>query len=859
MRNKISFWTILLSLFFNVSLSFSQESLYIYRNDEQMMSAFFYSDIDSITYSMYDEEGVRYDDYITQMIYTSDSVYMIPLSVIDSVVFARPTTIFQPNAYELNSEYKAYLKSVDSLTLTFQPSLPSHLKPSKGDVLYNFDYKTPFENGFLGSVKTVSSNSDGIVVDCDLADITDVYKQYINHQQVTFTESDLRAASVDKDENVEYITKEFDINISSDIGGNGFVSSVGKFTYQSKIRTIIFVLNGEKQICSQSFDNFDIGFDFGIGLETKTDDSFLDIPIFTSITIPIGPAQLFFQPFFYIEPKASASIHTNVAYSLKSYHEWGTINGEAYDGKHTVETDSGWEPSGEFSLDGSIAIGIREEIGIGFPMSSFGVGFAVKCAPELSANIPAIPPSTPGTNDTRLYETFKDANLSLNAFAEFVPYVIVLGKKTWKYGSFNPNDSRDISFSMRRPLYSAYLFPEFKNLSANVLQDGKMEISSTLSRDVLLMEDVGYAVYDNDGLVDKVYSPYAYFRGSTSFKNPMVLSAGPVSYNTPYTIFPIIKLWDKEFLATPYLEVNNELDVLTDNVTNITENSAVCHGRIEPASAAQGIVCGICYGLNPDLSVENGECFSSEADADGEFEVRLSGLTDSTRYYYRAYAQFNDRYYYGDVKEFQTLKTEESDDTGEEPDPGVTPGEAVDLGLSVLWASYNVGATSPFEPGGLYGWGDPTGTHIEQGWASGGPNYIADPEEWMAIYGGVDAPDNISGTSLDIAHIQWGGDWRMPTAEEFEELYTKCKFELLPLNGIRGLKFTGPNGNSIFLPVTGHRQAGIISRDRAYYWTSNLHEDSKQYGKVFTRNGPYFEFHGLGRFNGCAVRPVKNK
>lgn len=111
--------------------------------------------------------------------------------------------------------------------------------------------------------------------------------------------------------------------------------------------------------------------------------------------------------------------------------------------------------------------------------------------------------------------------------------------------------------------------------------------------------------------------------------------------------------------------------------------------------------------------------------------------------------------------------------------------QAVDLGLSVKWAKFNYKTSSSTEIGGYYLWGDPTGTAVIMEYSA--PSRI-----------------DISGTDYDIVRKGWGGNWRLPTKSEVSELYNKCKWETATLNGVVGFKVIGPNGNSIFMPVTGY-------------------------------------------------------
>ena len=176
--------------------------------------------------------------------------------------------------------------------------------------------------------------------------------------------------------------------------------------------------------------------------------------------------------------------------------------------------------------------------------------------------------------------------------------------------------------------------------------------------------------------------------------------------------------------------------------------------------------------------------------------------------------------------------------------------EAVDLGLSVKWATCNVGANAPEEYGGYYAWGE--------------TEEKSDYTEYTYKYynentGYVNIGSNISGTQYDVAHVKWGGSWRMPTKDEIEELYDECTWEWTTLNGVNGKLVTGPNGNSIFLPAAGYRNGTELVNAGEYggNWSATLVEDSS--GNAFSRSfysyGAYLS-GGSARFCGRSVRPV---
>lgn len=171
----------------------------------------------------------------------------------------------------------------------------------------------------------------------------------------------------------------------------------------------------------------------------------------------------------------------------------------------------------------------------------------------------------------------------------------------------------------------------------------------------------------------------------------------------------------------------------------------------------------------------------------------------------------------------------------------------VDLGLSVDWASYNIGAMSVDDYGGMYGWGDSTGEKTSTN---------------INDYPNNNPPIDISGTMYDIAHVKWGDGWRMPTLAEIMELRNKCSGEWVSMNGICGYKIIGPSGNYIFLPAAGIGvPAGFAWRtEQGFYWSSTLHNSgSKDAATIVFDNSSWNWAYGCDRYMRLSVRPVKDK
>ena len=168
----------------------------------------------------------------------------------------------------------------------------------------------------------------------------------------------------------------------------------------------------------------------------------------------------------------------------------------------------------------------------------------------------------------------------------------------------------------------------------------------------------------------------------------------------------------------------------------------------------------------------------------------------------------------------------------------------VDLGLSVKWATCNVGANSPEEYGDYFAWGE----------VSPKESYT---EENCSTYGV--AMSDISGNpQYDAATANWGGAWRMPTYSELNELGSNCTWEWTTLNGVDGQRVTGPNGNSIFLPAAGYRygtSSGHVGSG-GYYWSSTPYEDDDCYACFLYFYSGYCDWGWGSRYHGQSVRPV---
>ena len=201
--------------------------------------------------------------------------------------------------------------------------------------------------------------------------------------------------------------------------------------------------------------------------------------------------------------------------------------------------------------------------------------------------------------------------------------------------------------------------------------------------------------------------------------------------------------------------------------------------------------------------------------------------------------------------------------------PGPDP-EAVNLGLSVKWASVNLGATSPEGYGDYYAWGEtePKSTYSlsTYKWSNSNGTQFTKycPSGKTDYWGGTGNPDGKSVLDLedDAARANLGGNWRMPTDAEWKELQSKCTWTWTTMNGVDGHKVTskvsGYTDKWIFIPASGYRSGSSTYSVGSYVhmWSSSLYTANPQYALVLRFSPNSIERSYTQRYEGQTIRPV---
>lgn len=274
--------------------------------------------------------------------------------------------------------------------------------------------------------------------------------------------------------------------------------------------------------------------------------------------------------------------------------------------------------------------------------------------------------------------------------------------------------------------------------------------------------------------------------------------------------------------------IMTDAKAITGDPKDLTANSVILTGKLEkaPQTATSGIVIS---GVEGSENVRAGVRIVA-AGINDNYEIKAEGLLPNTTYHYTAYLDLGNGTVYGEDRTFTTAPADFNPDT-----------DLVDLGLSTKWAKYNVGASDEKQLGGLFGFGDMTGFQTSIN---------------LEDYASAD----IYKTDRDVANKVYGSWVTMPTIDEFEELFTECKKEWVEdtQNHVAGYKFTGPNGNSIFLPAAGTRTQGNVSGEglNGYYLSGSINATDNRFAMAYSFDQNAARRTTTPVYQALAIRPV---
>ena len=521
----------------------SNDALYIYRNDGKF-NAFFYSEIDSITTSKSDELGNVYDEYKSQVVWTKDSVYWIPLEAIDSVSLCKPQNKYSSGVRKID-ELLPYITDVDGMTINLSPTTPSNLIPKNGDVLVyeNFeDERFPF--GFAGRVGDVESSK----IVCDSVSFEDIYEDF-----VCFGEYQAIDESDDKgNSRRRFVPKKINsiISPSFDISGTyrpdttkTWVNATLSGHVSMDISLLCKLSKGKTSFIDVSFHpHMDVSVEAGLKGKVHHESN-IPIGIFR-IPIPYTPFLVMIDPDLALKASAEGSM------SFSSRGTFGFECGFKYENEkwsadgHNKLTNEGLSmPTLTGNINGSLYGGIR------FGVSLCTIGEIIGIAEDFDAGFESVANFSTDILDlpsTSVYEELKKVNVDINFLASIG---LSLDMK------FGMKKEMVIGYklaSMKSNLTSRKIVPSFTAPSVDKLESTQI-ITSVVPKERLLWPiTVGLGVCNQDGeLLTAKFCDDSYMLPESWPLEKYMESFDGLALGTTYDVCPMIKFMGAEIKASP--------------------------------------------------------------------------------------------------------------------------------------------------------------------------------------------------------------------------------------------------------------------------------------------------------------------
>ena len=804
------------------------EAFYIYRNDGQF-NAFFRDEVISIEYSYEDAEGNTYDEIVTQIVNTADSIYKIPIAAIDSVGFVQPETIINNEVFPLTAEHAPYITNADVLSFTMSSSTPDVLRPKVGNIVVATAECAVFPNGIIARVEEISNSGSGYQYTCCQAYYDEVFDQLITYQPdvegVVSADAtrgfDLRRASL--------TATLWDVNWTRTIEGGATTTTLNVGDRGTATVTVCKTLTTPFYFQLQFQNNMtsSVGFNATSTASISNERQIGQTITAGRITIPYTMGLLWLEPklslFGYFEEQGKVELNYSGHFNRTDKVTFTYTQGK-WDFSHSFQTELGTDVA-SLSMEGSAEIGLKPQID--FSLNGQQAGFGLNARVGMKEYINFVFDMT-NLSDGSLYDAMRDSYCRTT-----IPWSVTVHANTNIFSRYDASQSDDGFYSHTfkpniEPRWGddRYIFPLFENVSGKRQESGntKADASASVSRTPLLPVQVGFSLLDKDGnILQTKYDNRTYKYGSLFDSYSCELSN--LKSDEKYKVRPSVKLFGYDVLASPSAEIEKQESakecpvVLSDfKVTNKQYK--------ERGFTNDGMTYDYRFDVSVTATLENSEDVQDWGyvyrDPNGrEKEISLvqpSGYgttyTDTRWAYYRnearstctlyGYVKYvgSDEPVYGEPHDYPL-------EYGETSCPDNNHPHWIDLGIGTQWRCCNAGASSPEDYGGYY--------------------------------------------TFDQAQA-----YNPPSFDQIKALLNKCTSTWTQQNGVNGRKFTGPNGGTIFLPAAGRVWDGALLNvgTLGYYWSSTPYDEGGAYGLYFNSDYAYWGYYWY-RSSGRSVRPAR--
>ena len=859
----------------------SQYALYNYRNDGDF-NAWLNIDVDSITYSNIGLDSIEYDNIVTQEVWTPDSCFRIPIETIDSIGFRAPAPEFKEGIFHITEEHLPYTVDVNDLSISFDSTLPTSMLPAIGQIVISDVYEEPFEKGFAGRVVSVNNKDGKTCIECEDVKITDIFKKLIlvgkgvSVDDETQNEGRRKSWSwwTDPIFSVEgqgifpvKLPNELKLELLADVCSVTSKNPELTISYFLYLDDMIYSFSADAylnhkdltfQVAFKLSDFMNIGntvsdymtnFILGRGNEEEVEEKwyeheFDDIKL--KIPFQAGPVNFTVElaPIFKLEGdvemdlinKTSARQHIG----FKSSGYTATLLANPFlslalsDLNYNYVQDPIQAQQLTLKAEGSATMGISLQLKANVITekllhAAIGAEYDRKASATLQFNLYDTENPISG-----LYDVIKDSKVKVEDYVKIKGEIGVspLEILTLK-GSFKIPVKTWGEYYMV-PHFSKPELPPYNNSPWNFSKP--LSLYSAVSKDLLLSCKPGLRIEDSNGQYVKKYTSTEEYQYEAAWVHtPLEIDISDLKPNETYRCYPTFSMLGLDpFVVTPYYEFT------------IPQSISVSPQSISMPVGMEYVI-EIRDGWDTFAVVmEEGEDVVSiihDEETDAR-HIKVKGEKEGT-----ASLRIEDRRS-GEVVHIPITITYNSAATYLTC-PDANHPHMIDLGLpsGTKWSCCNVGASTPESYGGYFAWGETSGKSVYDWYSYQYSDSYANCEH---------IGDNIAGTEYDVATAAWGSSWKMPTLEQFQELFDNTTPIWFTQNGVDGRLFTGSNGGFIFLPAAGNHADADLNGDgeRGYYWSSSLKTGKERYAWGINFSETKQITYDFGRYYGLSVRPV---
>ena len=812
MKRRLLFFLLAMACPFVSVSAQTYEAVYVYLNDGGL-NAFLKSDLDSIRFSTCDVDGLEHATWQTQEFYTTDSIYRIPISKIDSVRMVTPDPVLAQGVSLGRDTWLKYVKTYTEQTIIFNADIPAELIPEVGQVLLAYPNEEPVLKGFSGRVRSVTAAASGIVCSCEEVGISDLYERIliVGKAESENTENQSRGQKRDfatgTNEKV-YLPSHLTGTLKA--GDNLTVEA----SLENPSLTLDYLLcYGEENLKDMVYFKYRFSADGSIGVAANISKDyepepreFAEIPVnFYGLT-----GSLVFATYF--KASGSMGLSFGMPVHVTSVDGFRYIEGEGFSALNERYHNATWDdPEWSVSLDGSIETGLAISLAAGIVNRKFAsIDLTTYVGPKVSSSFTIA--SNEGLN-TALYDVLKDVEVTTSLGVTFEPgYRVWLKERENFWG---------VGFSFDFLKTTRPLLPEISTPNWKAQGSSTGVLTADVSKDIFIPVKLGWVLYDD---TDNIYDQ-AYFDGTYWMENEwpipdMSYTLRNLSGNYNYKAYPVVRLLNKFDIRVPeYAEVKPaecpakitefKQTASEESKSGFYYNGKTYKYKFEVATTVER------SSNNEDIA-DWGYVYEDPNGSIARISLRdyYSPYTDTRYVYYRnepsstarlyGYVRYagDSEYVYDEPHDYPLKHSTHSCPDNNHP-------HMIDLGLpsGTKWACCNVGASKPEEYGGYYEWGQ-----------------IADA----------------------------------PSLAQIQELINSCSSVWTTLNGVNGRLFTGPNGGQVFLPAAGYRWYGEfrgVGSD-GDYWSGAPDEsnDIRAFSLRFLSGGVYLS--NFFRSGGLSVRRV---